>query len=55
VDAQSSALTIRAADHKGKNKAETSRDHALEVAVDVTWNETGRKVSFFLFPYGQLD
>ena len=52
VDAQSSALTIRAADHKGKNKAETSRDHALEVAVDVTWNETGRKVSFFIFLMG---
>ena len=51
VDAQSSALTIRAADHKGK-KAETSRDHALEVAVDVTWNETGRKVSFFIFLMG---
>ena len=43
VDAQSSALTIRAAEHKGKKAAETSRDHALEVAVDVTWNETGRK------------
>jgi hypothetical protein len=48
VDAQSSALTIRAVD-KGKKagsknkEAETSRDHALEVAVDVTWNETGRK------------
>jgi hypothetical protein len=52
VDAQSSALTIRAVDHKGKNKAETSRDHALEVAVDVTWNETGRKVSFFLLCMG---
>ena len=52
VDAQSAALQIRAADKKSQSRrggksdesrAAASRDHALEVAADVTWNDTGRR------------
>lgn len=41
VDAQSAALQIRAAD-KHTHK-QTHKDHALEVAADVSWNNTGRR------------
>ena len=51
VDAQSAALQIRAhtdkksqASRGGKSDdVAASRDHALEVATDVTWSDTGRR------------